>query len=782
MDTKKIKLPHGIPGHNLGQIEREVPADEPPAWPVNDELKHVGKRVKRTDAEAKVTGAAKFTSDIQLPGMLYGRMLRSDYPHAKIRSIDMSAAEKHPGVFAVHIFKNVVGMAQPADDDAAGEYPDIKFAGQPIAGVAALTTDIAEEALKLIRVDYEYLPFVVDLEEAQKPEAPLVFTTNVEQGDSGGGGGGDAGLKTVGNVRGPSTSSFYGGPRGDLEKGFEEADTILEQTYRTQVQTHCSLETHGVVVDWKPGNVTIYASTQNTKNVRDEFADVFDLPKSQVRVIQDYMGGGFGAKHSLGNFGVMAGHLAKKSGRPIKLMLDRKEEHISSGNRPNSIHYLKIGARKDGKLTAIQQKSYGTAGVGLGAGVGRIAQIMYESPNFSTEQYDVFTHAGPGAAWRAPGNVQGCYGLEQAMDELAEKLNLDPIALRDMTDASEIRKVERHRGAETFKWSRRKSPGSDQGLIKSGLGMAQSHWPRIVHIDSTAEVRAFRDGAVEIRSAVQDIGTGTKTVLSQVVAEELGLNPQDITVRIGDTLFPDGPPSGGSIVTGSITPPARNAAYKLKLQLFDQVASKLETDASKLTVGDGQIMSTEDPSKKIAFKEALKEMRTGQISATASRSDDYGGFMVGNAIAYGGLGSVQFAEVSVDTETGFVKVEKIVAVHSCGRPINITQIENQINGGVIQGLGYALYEDRVMDNETGHQMNSNFDQYKMPLSFEIPEIEPIIIEDYSGRSSTDAYGIGEPANIATAAAVANAVYNAIGTRIYEIPITPERVLRALNKV
>ncbi len=782
MDTKKIKLPYGIPGHNLGEIDREVPVDEPAAWPVNDKLRVVGKRIKRTDAYSKVTGKARFTSDIQLPGMLYGRMLRSPFPHARIKSIDVTAAGRYPGVYTVHVFKHVTGLAEPHGNENTGDYPEIKFAGQPLAGVAAQSIAIANEALQLIKVDYEQLPFVVDLEEAQKPEAPIVFASQVDQEETGGGGGSQSGLKTIGNVRGPSTSSFFGGPRGDVEKGFEEADAIVENTYRTQVHTHCSLETHGVVVDWRPNDVTIYASTQATNSVRNEFAAVFELPKSKVRVITDFMGGGFGSKHSLGNFGIMAGHLSRKTGRPVSMMLDRKEEHISSGNRPNSIQYLKIGAKKNGELTSIKQISHGTAGVALGAGVGRIAQIMYESPNFSTEQYDVFTHAGPGAAWRAPGNVQGAFALEQAMDELAEKLNMDPVALRDAADKSEIRKVERHRGAEAFNWSRREKPGSDTGTIKKGLGMAQSTWPRLVNINSSVEVLAFKDGTIEVRSGVQDIGTGTKTILAQVVAEELGLMPEDITIRIGDTLFPAGPASGGSITAGAITPPARNAAYKIKLQLFDQVAAKMGAEPSELSVTDGHIVSIKDNSKKISFRDALGDMRTEQMTATASRSDDYGGFQVGTFLAYGHLGSVQFVEASVDTETGFIKVDKIVAVHSCGRPLNISQIESQINGGVIQGISYALYEYRVMDNNTGHHMNCNLDQYKLPFAMEIPEIEPIIIEDYSGRTSTDAYGIGEPANIATAVAVANAVYNAIGVRIYDLPITPDKVLKALNKI
>ena len=781
MKTKKIKLPHGIPDYNLTEIEREIPTNEPPAWPVNNELKVVGKRINRTGALAQVTGTATFTADVLLSGMLYGKMLRAEFPHAKIASINTSAAENYPGVFAVHIFDNMIEGANPKDTEQH-DYPEVKYAGQPILGVAAISDEVAEEALQLVKVGYEYKDFVVDIDEARKEGSPVVFTTNVDQEASDGGEEIEEGLKSQGNVRGPSEGSFYGGPRGDLEKGFTEADIIIERTYRTQVQTHVPMETHGVVVDYNKGDVTVYASTQSTKGVRNDFADHFGLQKSKVRVIADFTGGGFGAKHGLGNFGVMAGHLSKKSGRPVKLMLDRKEEHISAGNRPNSIQYMKLGAIRDGTLSALSLVSYGTAGVGLGAGVGHIAQAMYECPNFKMQQYDVFTNAGPGAAFRAPGNVQGAFALEQIIDELAVKLNMDQLRLRDVIDKSTIRKVERQRGAKLFNWSKPEKAGSDEGAIKKGVGVAQAHWPRFINLDSTVEIRVMRDGAVEVRSAVQDIGTGTKTILAQVVAEELGLNVKDITVLIGDTLFPIGPSSGGSIVTGSITPPARNAAYEIKLKLLDIAAGRLETETENIIAKDGFFIMKDNPDKKLHFKDVLSRMRTEQITATASRSDDYGGFLNGTWLGYGELGSVQFAEVTVDTETGFVKVDRVVAAHSCGRPLNMAQIESQVNGGIIQGVAYALYENRVMDKETGHQMNANIDFYKMPYSFEIPEIEIEMIEDYGARTSTDATGIGEPANIATAAAIANAVYNAIGIRIYDLPITPARVLAALNKV
>lgn len=780
MDTRKEKFPHGIPGHNLGEIEREIPINEPPAWPVNEKLKNIGKRVKRIDAMDKVTGKAKYTSDMKLPGMLYAKMLRSTVPHAEIRSIDISKAASLPGVYAIHLIEN---KDKEGEDKEEGKYPSVKYVGQPLGGVAAESLDIAKDAISLIKVSYDTKPFVIDVEEAMKADAPIVFDQPIgQQSDGGDVGETHDGSKGEGNVRGPSTSSFFGGPRGDLDKGFSEADAVVERTYRTQVHTHMPLETHGMVVDWRPDLMTIYASTQNTNNVRNEMASIFNLPKSKVRVICEFMGGGFGAKHSAGSYGPMAANLAKKTGRPVWLMLDRQEEHLAEGNRPNSIQYLKIGAKKDGSLTAIQQRSHGTAGVGLGAGVGRIAQVLYDCPNFATEQYDVLTHAGPGAAWRAPGNVQGAFGLEQAIDELAEKLGMDPLEFRDKIDKSEVRKVERQRGAEKFDWSRRKAAGSDPGVVKKGYGVGQSTWPRFVTLDSSVEVKIHNDGGVEIRSSVQDIGTGTKTILAQVVAEELGLEVKDIQVNIGDTFFPVGPGSGGSVVTGSITPPTRNAAFEAKKELLMMVAKKWETDSDQLILEDGHVTHKTDADKKMTFREATKLMRTSQISKVASRSDDYEGFQQPWGLAYGDLGSVQFAEVTVNTDTGFVKVDKIVAAHSCGRPLNMGQLESQINGGVIQGVSYALYENRVMDKGTGHMMNANVDQYKTPYSMEIPEIENLIIEEYSARSSTDAYGIGEPANIATAAAIANAVYNAIGVRIYEIPITPASILKALNKV
>ena len=785
--TRTETFPEGIPGENLTTVEREIPSTEPPALAVNSELRVVGKSVPRLDALHKVTGTAKFTADVRLPGMLSARILSSPHAHAKVTSIDTSAAERLPGVHGVHVMSVRIGGAvertaghmDPAATYNVDELPLLRFAGQPIAGVAAENERIAAEAVKLIKVTYDVRPHVVDMDKARQDGAPVVFEENIKQQETGGGGGGAEGVPLEGNVRGPATSSFYGGPRGDIESGKAAADVVLTREYRTQVQTHCPLETHGIVSDWTPEGLTVYASTQETKSVRNDLAELFELPRAKVRVISEYTGGGFGAKYGAGSYGVLATWLSKKTGRPVKLMLSRWEDHVSAGNRPNSWQELTMGVTRAGKLTVVDQLSYGTAGVGLGAGVGRIAQAVYDCPNFRTRQYDVMTHAGPGAAFRAPGNVQGAFAVEQMMDELAEAISMDPIQLRDNTDPNEMRRLQRQRGLARVDWANRGEPSQKTGRFRKGLGVGQGHWPRFLDMDSTAVVRLSGDGSVEVRSAVQDIGTGTRTILAQVVAEELGLRADEVTVKIGDTLYPNGPASGGSKATSSITPAARNAAFQAKQRLFGEVAGAWNVEVADLMVADGEIRHKTN-GKSMKFRDALRKMSVNQITESATRSRDYGGFEMGTFMTYGRIGSVQFAEVTVDTETGQVKVDRVVAVHSCGRPINPRQVESQINGGVIQGLAYALYEDRVMHDESGHQINATLDTYRLPFSKEIPEIESILIEQYSGRTSTDAFGIAEASNVPTAAAIANAVANAIGVRIRELPITPARVLAALQ--
>lgn len=779
------RFPFGIASQSVGEIERSVSIDEAPPLPPNDRLTLIGKRVPRVDARAKVTGAARFTVDVKLPGMLYARLLRSPYPHARIKAIDTRAAQRHPDVRAVHVITDIVGRAIESSPNAdrgvvagAVSIPDVVYVGAPIAAVAATSVEAAEAALRLINIEYEVLPFVVDMEAARMPDAPMVFNSPVKAFSFTGG---VSELPQHGNVCGPAKVGSY----GDVANGFNEADVTAEGEFRTQVQTHCCVEPHALVADWRADSLTVHISTQFTAGVRDELAKAFGLPLNRVRVVVDAMGGGFGSKSTAGNYARAAVALSRAAGAPVRLVLDRREEQLDSGNRPGTFQRLKIGAHKDGSLSAISLYTYGTAGTTIGAGVGNIAQAMYECPNFDIEQYDIFINAGPGCPMRAPGNVPGAFALEQVIDELAEKLRIDPVDLRNRIDASPVRREERRIGTERIGWSRRHAPGADPGPVKRGIGMAQSLWGANVHTNASCEVRVFRDGSVEVLSSVQDIGTGIGTVLTQVVAEELGLRPQDITLRIGDTNFPAGPPSYGSRTTASITPPARNATYKVKQLLFETIAPELGVAPDELVAGGGRIYLRTDPKRGMSFREATAKLRTDVISAFASRSNDHGGFrriMPDAALAQNDLGGVQFAEVAVDTETGIVRVERFVAVQDCGRPMNPAQIESQVQGGILQGISYALFEDRILDQPSGDMLNADLEHYKIIGSCETPAIEVVVLENYQGQSSTDAYGIAEPSNIATAPAIANAVYNAIGVRLRQLPMTPAAVLSALGRI
>ena len=770
--TRTESFVFGIPQLGLEHKERQVPLDEPPPLAANADLTYIGKPTVRYDGPAKAMGSGKYTADVHLPGMLFARMVDASVPHGKIVSVDTTAAEKLPGVRAVYVIEHVMGTAELRDPklEAPSRYPIIRYAGQPIAGVAAISQSIADDAAALVKVQYDTMPFVIDRSDARKEDAPKVFPGPADAAGSAGGGGGPKGVPQIGNVHGPQRKRV-----GDTAQGLAEADVVVEGEYFTQVQTHSALETHGFVVDWKPEEVTVYASTQGTSSVRNEFAEVFNLPKSKVRVITEYMGGGFGAKFGAGNEGVVAANLSRKANAPVRLMLDRRQEHIVC-NRPDSHQKLKIGAKRDGTLTAIELVSYGTAGVGTGAGTAGPATNMYTCPNLLTEEYDVFVNAGPGAAFRAPGHPQGCFAFEQTIDDLAVKLNMDPLDLREKIDTSPARKVERQLIRERTNWSKRRPAGADSGPVKRGCGIAQSVWYRFVNMDSSCEVRVSRDGSVELLSAVQDLGTGTKTILAQIVAEEFGVPPHDIVIRIGDTRYPIGPDSGGSITAGSITPAARNAAYQAKQKLLAAVAPKYNTTADGLIFEGNRVHLKSNPTQSWTLKQVASKLPTDEISARATRVAEY----AKERITYGG---VDYVELAVDTETGRVHIEKVFGAHDCGRPINPTGVISQINGGILQGISYALFEQRIMDRNAGYMLNANLENYKILGSREVPEIEIALVENYLAQSSTDAAGIGESAGIITlAAAIGNAFYNATGVRMRRIPMTPAHVLAALGKV
>lgn len=766
---RNVKLKVGIQD-NLEEISLEIPDDKPRPWDGSDKLELIGGQIARVDGMEKTTGSAKYTFDIQLPGMLYGRFMRSPYPAAIIKNIDVSRAERVPGVKAVI----------PVQDQLPIK---IRFAGQEICAIAAETQQQADEAAKLIKIDYELKPFVLNAQDARKEDAPLVFEKTVEEKKTEGDiGEADNEIRQEGNIRGPNRS-LKGGTKEEIEAALQASDVTIDKTYRTQVQTHSAMETHGVVAHWEDDqHLTVWASTQGTFSVRNEMADVFSLPRSNVRVLTNYMGGGFGAKFGAGLYGVMAAKLAQKTRQPVRLMLDRKEEHLSVGNRPDSVQNLKIGATNDGVINAIKLISYGTAGIGTGAGCAGPAQNIYNVKYIHTEESDVFINAGPGAAFRAPGHPQGAFALEQAIDELAYKLNMDPLEFRKKnTQHHPVRQVELDMAAKRFGWDKRNPvPGASRGPVKRGIGIANSVWYYFYGKGYRVTIQVNSDGSVELLNGVQDIGSGIKTVLGMVAAEELGLKHTEINVRIGDTQLGYAPGSGGSVTTGATTPAARDAAYLAKMKMFEIAAPLLETDASKLSAKDGKIFITDNPSKSLTWKQVASRIPGDNFSVASERVDDYRDIKDRNNQKLT-TGGVQIAEVEVDTETGVVKVLRVTAVHDCGRPMDRLTLESQINGGIIQGISYALFEDRILDRNTGNMVNANLEQYKIAGSLDIPEIDAVALDVNHSQNSTGAIGIGEPATVATSGAVANAIFHAIGARVYELPMTPSRILSALSQ-
>ncbi len=744
-------------GRELAKEPRAVPAGEPPPWDGESKLTSVGGRVPRLDGARKVTGAAKYAFDVRLPGMLYAAVVRSPHPHAWVRNLDLGPARAMPGVRAAVAVERVLGPAKlKVALKMPSPWPKVLYEGQPIAAVAATSQAAADEAARRIQVEYQPLTHVTDIDRARQGDSPLVFEGPVEQRGSAGGGGAAKGLAQRGNVRGPLVKDRPADV--DIEAALAKSAHVVEETYRTQVQTHSAIETHGVVASFTAEGLEIWASTQGLFTVRDEFATLFELPKEKVRVHCEFTGGGFGSKFGAGNFGVLAALLSQKAKAPVRLFLDRRGEHLAVGNRPSTVQSLRLGCDEEGLLTGIYLKAYGSAGAAAGAGCAGPVQNMYTCPAVRSEEEDVFLNSGPAAAFRAPGHPQGAFALEQAMDELAHVMRIDPVALRDKNDPHLARREERRRGMELCGWKEKRAvpPGAAHGPRKRGIGFAQGNWYNFDGAPGNAEVLIHSDGTVECKSGVQDIGGGIRTVMAMVVAEELGLSPAQIKVSIGETSYPEGPPSGGSITTQILTPGVRKAAFNARKKLFE------------LVPGERDVLA------------AARKLRVPSVRGEGDRVKDYAGWNAGPLDLKSRLGGAQFAEVEVDVETGIVRVLRVVAVHDCGRAINKLTTESQINGGIIQGLSYALFEDRILDRKTGRMVNANLEEYKIAGSKDVPVIQPILIDQFRGRTNTDASGIGEPATVPTAAAVANAVFHAIGVRVREAPITPARVLAALS--
>lgn len=768
----KTKLELGY-GAQVSSVTIDLPEGEPRPWDASDELRVVGEPIARIDGALKVSGKARYTHDVALPDMLHAAVLRSPWPCAVIKRLDPGPALDQPGV------AGALALAAVGDK--------LIFAGQDIAAVAATRPGLAKAALAAIVVEYEPRPFVIDTRAAMRDAAAQVHEAPVEEQRTGADepGAEKAGGKLNGNVR-PGRSQ----KRGNAKRALAQAKVNFEATYETQCHTHSALETHGLIVRWDtPTQATVWASTQSIFGVRDEFAAIFGLEPSKVQVISKFVGGGFGAKFGANAPGSaiakIAGELARQTGKPVKLMLDRAEEQLCTGNRPDSIQTVKLGADGKGTLTAIHVQAYGSAGVGTGAGVGRNASAVYTKvDDVLVESADVFTHAGPAVAFRAPGHPQGAFAMESALDEFARELGVDPIDLRLAHDNHPVRRWQLELGRERFNWDARREAAADlrarNTRIRRGVGCAVSIWGDFGDTGARVTLELGRKGTIKLKNGLQDIGGGIGTIMAQVAAEVFMRPVESIVVEIGDSTLGPGVGSGGSKTTSSIAPAVRNAAEAAKAELAKIAAKALEASSTKKLVWTKEGVAF--GRQKISWVELCKRISGEAIVTIGSRTRTHAahprsfpGFTTPE------IAGVQFAEVEIDSWTGEIRCTQVLAVHDCGRVMNELTVRSQINGGVILGVGYALMEQRIMDPSLGVMLNPNLEQYKACGVKDVPRIDLLLTEVLSGNNSTGAYGIGEPATIPTAAAIANAVGDALGVHVRSLPITPAKILDVLAK-
>ena len=741
------------------------------------ETKVVGKPLPRVDAYERVSGSAVYPSDVSLPDMLYGAILRCPHAHARVKSVDTSEAEKMPGIRAVITGKTAEAQIDwPFSQNVKAKLFDsrCRFEGEEVAAVAAETPYQAQDALKAIKVDYEVLPFVVDERKSLEAGAPAVHD---------------------GGNRVSPTQSYE---RGDVEKGFAEADVVLEETYRTESEIHTPMEVHGCVAKWDRDRLTVWESTQGVYPVQARVAEVLGLPLSGVRVIGHYMGGGFGSKLQPGKYTIIAALLAKKTARPVKFFLTREETYLCVGNRPPSNMRLKAGVKKDGALTALDFNVIGTGGAYPAGGVSSVDWLvkdLYLCPNVRSRMTDVYINAGPARPFRAPGHPQGAWALEQMMDALAEAIHMDPVQfrLKNIPSYSQAREgkppytttgLKRclEEGAKAFGWeeARRRGLGSrENGHIIKGVGMASGLWvagggggP------STVIVKLLSDGSANLNMGASDIGTGTKTVMAMVVSEELGIPLTKIHIEYADTGTTQyATASGGSKTVPTESPAVRAAALHVRQQLFEIAARELKVAPSDLILSGGEVVSQSDPSKKVRVTQISELRRRGVIVGVGLRGPNPVNKVVTPFVA-------QFCEVEVDTKTGEVKVLRFLSSNDSGRVMNRLTYDNTVFGGITMGIGLGLTEARVLDgNRTGKIVNKNWHDYKVPTALDVPAdmiSVPVEMED-AEANTTGAKGLGEPVTIPTAPAIANAVYHATGVRVTTTPINPLQLCELLAK-
>jgi xanthine dehydrogenase YagR molybdenum-binding subunit len=572
--------------------------------------------------------------------------------------------------------------------------------------------------------------------------------------------------------------------RGDFEQALAQADVVVEGTYRTSVVLHNAMETHQAVCEWVGDTLHVYISTQYIWGARDEIAEAFGIPGEKVRVVCEYMGGGFGAKNGADDYAFVAAELARRTGRPVKCALTRREENTAAGNRNATIQKLSVGARSDGTLVALGGEFINGVGwSGWSAMTEGPMQMLYACDNVRTVRYGAKINTPPMKAFRAPGFVEGTFGLECLIDALAAKLELDPLELRrknyansnDGTPFSSKNLMECYALAQKH-WDRRDAVRArSDGTWKRGVGMASQIWFGGGGPPSYAWTRVASDGRVTVVTAMQDIGTGTRTAMAQIAAEELGIPLDRVDVQLGDSARgPYATLSAGSSTTPSVGPAVRAAAADAKRQIIEIAAQRFDLEERVLDIENGMVVSA-DGNLSTPLEQLLEILGDAQILGKGARGPNPTGMSV---LTFG----IQVVEVAVDVETGEVQVERVAAVHDVGRIVNPLGARSQIEGGIIQGIGHTLSEQRLHDPETGQILTTTLDAYRMPTIADVPEIVCEFVDKPDEHlTNLGSKGLGEPPIIPLAAAIGNAIRDATGAQVRELPISREELLRALRE-
>ncbi len=684
------------------------------SWPSMDKRRLMGHPIKRLDGPVKASGRAKYNSDVHPKDMLWATLVTSPHAHARLTSIDLSPAEKMPGVTAVRAIKK------------AGD--EVQWAGTEIAAVAAVNEEIARDAARAVIVKYEVLPHLVQEQDLSK----------------------------VGTRAKPAGEQVSGDP----DQAFKDADVIVEGEYGVPVIAHCCLESHGTIVQWSGDHVEVWPSTQNVSGIPGELGKALKVPATNIHVHMDYMGGG----------------------KPVKMFLDRETELTIAGVRPSVFAKVKVGAKKDGTFTVWESKTWASGGfAGAGLNADLFPYVYRKVENRRINHIGVSLNAGTARAWRAPNHPQISLISCSALDDLAAKLGMDPLQFFlknvNLTNKPDVYKSQLQKAAEMIEWSKygHARPDTSKGPIKRGLGIGVNFWGGLGH-QSQCRVIIQSDGSVEVDLGSQDLGTATRTMIAMVAAETFGLEIGQVSIGLGDTQFPPSEGSGGSTTIGGVSVSTRKAAVNALGKIFDLLSPVMGVPADQLEAVDGRIQQVGNPNKGMSWKQACAKLGTQTIS-------EVGENVPKNAPKEGlinqGVSGVQMADVSVDTETGIVKMNRMVAVQDCGLVVNPRTAESQVLGACIMSTCSALMEERIMDQQTGRVLNADMEFYKLSGIGDSGEI--LVHMDISPENDARGIiGLGEPPAIGGMAAISNAVANAIGVRVGILPLTPNRVLAALG--